>query len=428
MMLHSTRRRFLQLLGLSGFGASLFAQEQPSTPANSAASEKPLLDSPPVLQCPTENSIAVVWAVNALALGAVRFGTDKNHLDQIAFGDHLGLKAMHERVLPIRLQSLKPNTRYFYQTETTPFIYHHSHRLEAKEPVMGKVYSFTTPSAERDGGSFAVINDTHSKQPTLKKLAEKLEAVGADFTVWNGDLVDAFDHEDMAVASVLRPGDSEFATEKPMLFVPGNHDYRGRWARNIERVLPSWEHSAPEDRRCSRNFLVRTGPVALIGLDTGEDKPDAHHAWAGHVRFEPYIEEQRDWLARTLKTPAAATAPFIVAFCHIPLFSSRPNANPGDQLDGYATWKRLAMNLWGPLLTQHGVQLVVSAHNHRFSYNAAAEDRSWAQLVGGGPNLDRQVTVIHGNVAGDELEVIADNIANGEELGRWRFAKRKMEI
>jgi hypothetical protein len=39
-------------------------------------------------------------------------------------------------------------------------------------------------------------------------------------------------------------------------------------------LLPVWNHEAPEDRKLGRNFVIRTGPLALIGLDTGEDKPD----------------------------------------------------------------------------------------------------------------------------------------------------------
>ncbi len=422
---NTTRRRFIKFVGFSGLGIVL-GRSAPAQEESAAGATQPLVDSPPVLQCPDANGMTIAWAVNALALGAVRFGTDRNKLDQVACGDRLGLKAMHERFLHVRLDGLKPNTRYYYRTKTTPFVFHHSHRLEAKEPVSGEIYSFVTPGAGRESGSFAVMNDTHGKQPTLKKLAEKLDAVNADYTVWNGDLVDAYNDAEMAVASVLRPGDAAFAAERPLLFVPGNHDYRGAWARNLELALPAWEHPALEDRRCARNFVVRTGPLALIGLDTGEDKPDRHPAWAGQARFEPYREEQRDWLARALKSPAVATAPFVVAFCHIPLFDSRPDANPGDQIEGFASWQRQSANLWGPLLKEHGVQLVVAAHVHRHRYDAPTEDRPWAQITGGGHDMTRQVTVIHGKTKGDELEVVVDNIADGRELGRWMFSKRKL--
>lgn len=419
------RRRFLRFMGLSGLGLAGTSLLREPAVGEETAPAKPLLDSPPVLQCPAEDGIAVAWAVNSLALGCVRFGTDREHLDREAFGDRLGLKEMHDRFLQVRLEGLEPNTRYYYRTETTPFLYHHSHKLEAGQPVLGEIHSFTTPGAARTSGSFAVMNDTHAKQPTLKALAAKLDELAADLTVWNGDLVDAYNDADSTVAAVLRPGDSAFAAERPLLFVPGNHDYRGAWARNIDRALPCWEHAAPEDRGCGRNFVVRTGPLALIGMDTGEDKPDRHPAWAGHVRFEPYRERQRDWLARALKSPAAATADFVVLFCHIPLFDERPNANPGDLIEGFASWQRQSADLWSPLLKEHGVQLVVAAHVHRHRYDAPTEERPWSQITGGGHDMTRQVTVIHGRAEGDELEVVVDNIADGKELGRWTFPKRK---
>jgi hypothetical protein len=164
--------------------------------------------------------------------------------------------------------------------------------------------------------------------------------------------------------------------------------------------------------------------LALIGLDTGEDKPDWHPAFAGLSRFEPYRIAQRDWLARALQGPAVATAPFVVAFCHIPIFDADPNANGGDVLENWANFQRQAGNLWGPLLTQHGVQLLVTAHRHRYRCDAPTTDRTWTQIVGGGHRPTEQVTIIHGKASGNTLEVVVDELRSGKELGRWTFPKR----
>ena len=32
------------------------------------------------------------------------------------------------------------------------------------------------------------------------------------------------------------------------------------------------------------NFALRLGPIALVGLDTGEDKPDAHPVFASQMK------------------------------------------------------------------------------------------------------------------------------------------------
>lgn len=387
---------------------------------------RPLIDSPPVLQCPTENSIAVVWAVNRQALGAVEFGTSKDRLNRTAYGEVTGLKANHDRFLQIRLEGLAPNTRYYYRTMTTPFIFHTSHKLERKEPVFSEVFSFETPGPNKSVGSFSSINDTHNNQPTLKRLMPKVVEVGSDYTIWNGDIVSAYDNANQAVEAILRPGGVAFATERPMLFVNGNHDHRGVWARNLPLAAPGWDHPAAEDRKLTRNFVVRTGPLVLIGLDTGEDKPDWHPAWAGQARFEPYRVAQRDWLERVLKSPEVASAPFVVTFAHIPIFDSNPDANGGDVEERWAHFQRQSGNLWGPLLNRYGVQLHVAAHMHRHRFDAPTENRQWAQIVGGGHEPKGQITVIRGKAEGDTMEVVVDELNKNEQLGRWTFKKRNV--
>lgn len=419
----TSRRRFLGLLASSGAGMlispSLLAQGKDNQKTQSAHS---LVYSLPSLQCPTETGITVVWAVGQTAAGIVEFGTNKDNLDQTAHGDIFGLKPFHERFLQVRIQGLKPNTRYYYRTVTRPFRYISAYKFESGEPVYSDVYSFETSGTKTTTASFSVINDTHNTQETLRKLSERLLQTASDYTIWNGDLVDYFDSADVAVETILRPDGSAFAMEKPLLFVPGNHDYRGEWARNIPLVLPTWNHEAPEDRSLGRNFVVRTGPLAMIGLDTGEDKPDYRSEWAGLARFEPYRIAQRDWLERALKSRAVASAPFVVAFCHIPLFSEDPKANGGDSEEGFASFQRQASKLWGPLLTKYKVQAVIAAHQHRFKYNPATSDRSWAQIQGGAPR--GEVTIIRGKAEGKSMEIVVDEINSGKELGRWTFGKR----
>ena len=438
----TTRRKFLGALGLSLAAPALLAQ-------NDNDSEPELVYSLPSLQCPKSDSITVVWAVGQPAIGFVQpaagfvqYGTDKANLDRTAYGDVFGLNAYHRRLLQIRLNDLEPNTRYYYRTVTRSFDFVNSYVFEQGEPEYGKIYSFETPGPDKPSGTFSVINDTHNNPAILRALGERLSKIGSDYTVWNGDLANSFTDENAAVDTILKPGGGAFSTEKPLLYVPGNHDYRGEWARNLSLCLATWEQSqTPEmmpqwgdplpnqvdtyiNPSVGRNFVVRMGPVALIGLDTGEDKPDNRAEWAGLASFEPYRVRQRDWLARALRSDLVASAPFVVAFCHIPLFDSRPDANGGDLPTGYASYQRQASDLWGPLLTQNGVQAVVCAHTHRHRYDAPTEDRPWAQIVGGGSNLERDVTVIHGKADGDKLEIIVDSVSTDAELGRWTFAPR----
>ena len=405
------RRHFLGALGATFAAPALFAQETP------VAAEPVLLETAPSLQCPTRSAITVVWAVRQSAAGFVQYGTDKDNLDQTAYGDVFGQKAYHRRFMQIRIEGLQPNTRYYYRTVTRAFRFVSHYQFVQGEPVQSEIYSFETAGENKAVGTFSVINDTHNNQPTIKVLGDRLRELKSDYTIWNGDLAD-FGNEQTAINATLRHGGEGFAMEKPMLFVPGNHDYRGEWSRNLPLCLATWDYTSG-----GRNFVVRNGPLALIGLDTGEDKPDNRSEWAGLANFEPYRVQQRDWLNRVLQSPTVALAPFVVAFCHIPIFDSNPNANGGNLPTGYASYQKQGGDLWGPLLTQHGVQAVVAAHTHRHRYDAATENRTWAQIVGGGPNLEG-ATVIHGKAEGDKLEIVVDSVGRNAELGRWTFAPR----
>ena len=437
MTFSQPRRRFLGAFGAALAAPALLAQEKTD-------SEPTLVDSLPSLQCPTENGITVVWAVGQPAAGLVQFGTDKNNLDQTAYGDVFGLNAYHHRFLQIRIDGLMPNTRYFYRTATRSFRFVNAYKFEQGEPEYSETYSFETSGIHKAAATFSVINDTHNNPPLLKAVGERLRTINADYTVWNGDLVDHYSNEQVAIDTILRPGGSAFATEKPILFVPGNHDYRGEWARNLPLCLSPWEQQteiiprqiaqfarpliAPTpyiNPSVGRNFVVRTGPLALIGLDTGEDKPDNRSEWGGLARFEPYRIKQRDWLEKALQNEAVASAPFVIAFCHIPLFDASSDANGGDLPTGYASYQRPAGELWGPLLTKYGVQAVIVAHMHRVRYDAPTADRTWAQIVGGGSDLAQDTAVIHGKAEGDTLEIVADSVGKDEEWGRWTFAPRR---
>jgi hypothetical protein len=65
---------------------------------------------------------------------------------------------------------------------------------------------------------------------------------------------------------------------------------------------------------------------------------------------------------------------------------------------------------------------VVCGHTHKHRYDAPAEDRPYAQLIGGGPQLE-SATLIRGRATPRELEVTCTNLA-GEVLGSWVLAPR----
>ena len=75
----------------------------------------------PVLQCPAPDSMGVAWAVDGLANGAVEFSDNPQlqNAKTVRCGG-FGMTSFDDQALQVRLVGLKPGTRYWYRTITTP--------------------------------------------------------------------------------------------------------------------------------------------------------------------------------------------------------------------------------------------------------------------------------------------------------------------
>ncbi len=398
-----------------------------------------LPDSPfhvgsPCLQAPGETTMGVSWAVSALAKGVVEFADNPDFANRrIAKGVGFGPVPIDDAALQVRITGLRPATRYWYRTVTTPFKeYPNVYNAKLGKPIVSAVHSFTTPGAKASG-HFCMICDTHSSWPAYRLICRALKELAPAAVVWNGDAAGASTQtkgED--VVALLDPPveNADWEADIPAFFTCGNHDVRGSWpSRLAEVVLPR----DPSERRGDQwdlkwNFAVRLGDMALVGLDTGEDKPDAHPKWFGLAVYEPYRKAQAAWLAEQLARPDIASAKFKVVFCHIPLFAAPDHPDyPHDGVridpEDYAYWSRECATLWGPILKDAGVQLVVCGHKHRFRYDPPTADRPWAQVVGGGPELGvargqpddtRFPTVVEGRVEGDRLRLRVHDVYHGQ--------------
>lgn len=413
----------------------------------------PLIASAPILQNAAETSIGVAFAVSADASGWVEYSTSADMMGakRVYSGGH-GLMRVDNKVALIRLTGLRPATRYFYRIGADRIDYRNGYEMRnLGAEADRKIHSFTTLGTALDG-SFCVINDTHDEKESLGLTLSALAALKPSVVVWNGDASNTSECLDDALGVFVRTHDRfpEYASDTPYAFLPGNHDFRGRFNRRLEDLMMFREPAerAGEHAELGRNFVLRLGDIALIGLDTGEDKLDTNPIFAGIFMMKPYREKQAKWLSEIVETPAVRTAKFKVAFCHIPLFDARPDANPGDVAPDdkdpryktdYAVWQRTCAELWAPSFVKAGVQLVIAAHQHRFRYDAPTQDRPWAQIVGGGselgyierwsksgreliPDASRFPTVIEGRVRNDRLTVVVHNVMTGGVAGEYVFS------
>lgn len=421
-----TRRSFFGTLAATGVGSAVLASGATNAVfADDAAPAEPkkIVASHPLLQNVTNDGATIAWALNGQATGWVEWGTTPD-LGKVARNSELGLNPLETEFISARICGLAPNTKYYYRTATCAFSYRTAYDKTASEPEYSDVFSFETTGPAAETVSFATMNDTHSTIPTVAAALARADELKSQFVFWNGDVCPDCMNANNAKNSVASPIEAPHAAERPLVFVCGNHEKRGSWIRELPKCFTQWPQADPEFAGLGYNFAFRQGPVAFVGLDTGEDKPDWHPAWSGMANYEPYRELQAAWLDRALSKPEIADAPYLIAFTHIPLYDANPKANPGNIYDNWADYQWSACRLWAPIFEKHGVQLLIAAHQHQFSYAPATADRSWAQVVGGGPQM-KNATLIYGEANADEFKLTCEKLEDKSVLGSWTFKPRQ---
>lgn len=412
------------------------------TPAPKAEESGRLIASAPLLENYAETSMGVAFAVSALANGYVLVGEKPGLSDarKVKCGGYR-LCDISDKVIQVRLTGLKPATTYYYRIGADRIHYGGGYDMKIigneEDPT---VYSFTT-AGKKARAHFCVINDTHVQWDVFSRAIEKVQQIAPSCVIWNGDASNTEETIEAQMKIFLQPEieRTDYGARIPYFFCPGNHDNRGWANRHLENV---WMYRQPEERPSrdwdlGRNFAVRMGDVALIGLDTAEDKLDSNPIFAGLFNSGPYREAQAVWLRDTLKRKDISSAPYLVAFCHIPLFDPRPDENPGDiapadTAPGYkhnwAAWQRTCSRLWGPILQKAGCQVLITAHQHRYRFDPASDTgQGWAQIVGGGCSLNDSSfpTVIEGEVKAGALHITVHNAYNGTVCGKHTFGPRR---
>ena len=394
----------------------------------------------PCLQAPGETTMGVSWAVSGLSKGVVEYADNSEFRDaKTAKGGGYGLVPIDVSALQVRITGLRPATKYWYRTVTTPFTdYKNIYDAKLGEPVVSEVHTFTTLGAGAKS-HFCMMTDTHAKWVPFQMVVSKIKALAPAAVVWNGDATNTTQKKSTAVEIFLDPpvADKDYSADIPVFFESGNHDFRGSWiSKKEEVVLPR----DPSERRGDQwdlkwNFAVRLGDIAMIGMDTGEDKPDVHPKWFGLANFEPYRKAQAKWLEEQFARPDIASAKYKVVFCHIPLFAAEDSsdyAHDGVKVDpkDFAYWSRECNELWGSIIAKAGVQLVVCGHKHCFRYDPPTAKRPWAQVVGGGPDLGmsggksdatRFPTVIEGKVEDGKLRLVVHDVLHGRVVFEEAF-------
>ena len=199
-----------------------------------------------------------------------------------------------------------------------------------------------------------------------------------------------------------------------VLLTFGNHDIRGKYGFRVP------DHIALPEKR--PYYAFRAGPVAVIALNTGEDKPDDHPSFQGRVAFQQLREEQAEWLERTISRPEFADAPYRLVFCHIPLRWIEEIEQVDYAGGGFDRYARSSRDLWHDSLVAWGAQVVVSGHTHRPASIPASAAFPYAQMIGGGPRPEQATwTVV--TAGADGMTITIRRLATGDVIHQEHFAR-----
>lgn len=301
----------------------------------------PVITMQPLVLDPSGTSAAIEWMTDSDADGTVYWGEKELVNHAVASHDGLVDVGTFHRVV---VDGLRPGHTYRYQVASRRVVAVKPYWPERGGTVRSAVTAFRTLDGSSPKAQFAVITDTHEKAGRVEALMKLIDPASVDFVVHEGDTVNYAVSEQQMKDVFLAPAAVTLKGATPLIYARGNHEYRGPFARNLGAYL-----KAPEG---GYDFSRDAGPVHLIVLDTGEDKPDETNVYAGLNGLREYRKEQFKEFEALLLEPAMATAPFTVLLAHQKDFGWLDGRN--DQ--------------WMQAANAAEVDLFIAGHEHRFEH------------------------------------------------------------
>lgn len=396
----SNRRQFIGNLGTLSLGFPIAAHAQTTRLLSPDCDEHQhgfvIL---PYLESLTPTSCCITMITKLKSLTWLEYGEEEP--DQTAFQVEHGLRQTNTTLFKIPLTNLKPETTYVYRFASKPIQAFNPKSMVFGEEQRTEIYRFTTPATHSEECQMIVFNDLHNTaQDRLGAFLPYIPKKPVDFIVFNGDILNHIDHEKQILEHFFYPVGKLFSTHTPVIYLRGNHEARGKYAREFLGYV---------DKPNGKTYQAfRRGPVHWTFLDTGEDKKDTDIEYSGMVDFDQLRLEQRYWLEKVVETEEFKRAPFRVVVMHIPPIFS-------DSAHGTLHCKELFM----PVFNAHSIDAVITGHRHIHALHPPSELNKFALFVGGGPRQGQQTTVI--DIKANQNQLLIRTIRDtGEELYRWK--------
>jgi len=397
----SNRRGFIYALAqLSALSAiSLSPIKVLSAPLRNASVS---IITGPYLQAVSPTSMSIRWITSTNSYGWVEYG-ETEALGNKAHAVTDGLVNAHTRIHEVVVSGLEPGRQYYYRIGSKEILDFQPYKLMYGETAHSAVYTLQTVDPKAIQTNWLVLNDIHDRPHSFGELIRHHGDAPYDFVFLNGDMFDYQTDEQQLIDHLIHPCTEAFARKKPFLFVRGNHETRGKFARQLKDYFtnPGGQY-----------FSIEAGPVFAVALDTGEDKPDTEPVYAGIVDFDHYRMQQAIWLEKQLQLKEARKARFRVVMMHIPPFYSG---------DWHGTMH--CRKLFSPLFDRYRVDLVIAGHTHKHGIHPPVKgEHSYPIVIGGGPKEGKRTLIqVSANANQLAVKILGDT---GAELGEYTVSSR----
>ncbi len=313
----------------------------------------------------------IVWVTDVPGMSWVEIAPDSadhfyGRARQRYYDVLAGRKVLTDSVHRVRIEGLKPDTKYRYRVftqEVAEWRYDDWVTLgktACTDVWRGKPHEFKTFSAKPREVTFLVLNDIHERAQFMKDLCKNVDFKKLDFVLLNGDMSNRLRNQQHMMEAYLDTCVRMFATHTPLFFNRGNHELRGQFADYLYRYFPT------NNGKYYR--LQHVAGIDFLFIDSGEDKPDEDIEYSGIVNYDQYREEEARWLRGLRESKQVGKHPLIV-FSHIPPTLQKWHGP-------YHLQKTLM-----PELNKMNVSVMLSAHLHAFGYQEPNEVIHFPNLV-----------------------------------------------
>ncbi len=265
----------------------------------------------PYIQSVDEDSAIIGLRLDAACPAEIHYG-EGDALDRVESSEPSATQHF------IELEGLSPATVYNFSVEA------------CGEPT-GKTGSFRTasePDARRV--HFAAVGDLGTGDSAQRAVAQAMAKAQPEFWLALGDNAYS-DGTDSEFSSNFFAPMAELLSVSPVFAVPGNHEYNTAGARPYFEAF-ALPHNNPAGTE--RYYSFDWGPLHVAALDSNTS-----------------LEVQKRWLEADL---AASQAPWKLVMVHHPPYSTGEHRSDLD------------VRALGPVFEKHGVDLVLSGHDHDY--------------------------------------------------------------